>query len=86
MRSISAVSLQSLAPDQFEEMARRIVLDEGDDPRLRATCLNALTHFADPATYAADRLFAASVERLRNQSSSPQVKRATMGYMAKFPG
>jgi HEAT repeats len=43
-RSTSAVALQSLAPDQFDDVARDVVLDDDDDRRVRATFVNAIAH------------------------------------------
>lgn len=86
VRNISAIGLQSLAPRRFEEIARRIALDEDEDDRLRATCINALGRFANPAAYREDGELTASVERLQRKSPSPQVKRATRDYMAKLRG
>ena len=44
-RSTSAVALQSLAPERFDDVARRI--DDGDDRRVRATFANAIANRAD---------------------------------------
>jgi hypothetical protein len=43
-RSTSAIALQSLSPDQFQEVARDVVLDDDDDDKVRATIVNAITH------------------------------------------
>lgn len=85
-RNASAVALQSLAPDRFDAIAKRIAFDDEEDDRLRATFINALTHFADPATHAEDGEFAASVERLESKSASPQVRRAARNYLARVRG
>jgi len=84
VRIISAIALQSLAPNQFEAQARRIVLDDEDDDQVRATCINALTHFANPAAFAQDDAFARRVEQMRKESGSPQLRRATTSYMSKY--
>lgn len=83
VRSVSAIALQSLDPDRFEEQARRIVLDVDEDEQLRATSLSALTLFANPAASAEDAVFTRRVEELRETSASPQLKRATTSYVAK---
>jgi hypothetical protein len=44
VRATSAAALNSLAPQEFADIARDIVLDDDDDDDLRATCLTALAH------------------------------------------
>ena len=46
-RSTSAIALQSLAPDQFQDVARAVVLDDDDDQKVRATFVNAIAHRDD---------------------------------------
>ena len=43
-RSTSAVALQSLAPEQFHNVARDIVLDDDDNKNVRATFVDAIAH------------------------------------------
>ena len=43
-RSTSAVALQSLAPERFDDVARDVVRDDGDDRRVRATFANAIAN------------------------------------------
>jgi hypothetical protein len=83
VRRLSAIGLQSAAPDQFQEHARRIVLDDDEDDQLRAMSITALTHFADPEALSGDDELTGRIERLRAESSSPQVKQATAGYLSR---
>jgi hypothetical protein len=83
VRRISAVALQSVAPDQSEQQARRIVLDDEEDDQLRALSLNTLSLFANPATLSRDNELNRCVDRLRAESRSRDVKRASAGYIAK---
>jgi HEAT repeats len=83
VRLTSAVALQSVAPDQAERQARRIVLDDEEDDQLRALSLNTLSFFANPATLGKDDELNRRVEQLRTESGSPNVKRACATYLAK---
>jgi hypothetical protein len=84
VKLISAIALQSLAPNEFEKQARRIVLDDDEDDQLRALSLNALTYFANPAVLSQDEALTRRVEQMRKESTSRQLKKATAGYMAKY--
>lgn len=46
-RSTSAVALQSLAPEQFHNVARDVILDDDDNNNVRATFVNAIAHGDD---------------------------------------
>jgi uncharacterized protein (UPF0147 family) len=83
VRRTAAVALQSLAPDQFEAQARRIVLDDDEDDELRAVSISALTQFANPAALRQDDQLNRRIEQLRAESGSPQVQQATAGYLSK---
>jgi hypothetical protein len=84
VKLISAIALQTLAPKEFEEQARRIVLDEDEDDQLRALSLNALTYFANPAAMSQDEELTRRVGQMRKESTSRHLKKATAGYMAKY--
>ncbi len=84
VRKISAIALQSIAPDEFEDAAKQTVLDEEEDDDLRATCINALEHFANQASLSHDSEFNQRVEQLRERSTSKQLKQATASYISKF--
>ena len=83
VRRLSAIGLQSAAPDQFREHARRIVLDDDEDDQLQAMSITALTHFADPETLTGDGELTERIQQLRAESSSPEVKQATAGYLSR---
>lgn len=83
VRSISATALQSLAPAEFEEHARQIVLDENEDDVLRATSLSALTHFGDQEALSQDTELTKHAERLRQRAPSKQVGRAAARFLAE---
>jgi hypothetical protein len=83
VRRTSAIALQSVAPGQFEEQARRIVLDDDEDDQLQAVSITALTHFANPETLNQDDELTRRVEQLRSESPSREVKQATASYLSK---
>ena len=77
-RSTSAVALQSLAPQEFDSLAKTIVADDDDDDSVRATMLNALAHNPDDPdepTMGVARAIGASARR------SPQLKAAARDYL-----
>ena len=43
-RATAAVALQSLAPRDFAQVAKTVVLDDDDDDDVRATVISAITH------------------------------------------
>jgi hypothetical protein len=86
VRQISAIALQSLAPTEFEDIAKQIVLDNNEDNALRATCINALAHFANPATLSEDSTLDERVEQLSKETSSRQLKQASRSYIAQRKG
>jgi hypothetical protein len=76
VRTASAASLQALAPEEFAELAKRIVLDENEDAGLRAAGISALDHVAEsPATAEPD--FVARIQQLRSLTSGELQRAAT---------
>ncbi len=84
VRNLSAIALQSLAPSEFEEQAKTIVIDDDEDDKLRSTCVSALTHFANPASLSSDAEFNEHVEQLRAHSTSKQLRQASAKYVSKY--
>ncbi len=80
VRQMSALSLQSLAPTQFEKAARQISLDDSEDDRLRATTLGALARHGPPELTTRHKAFTKRIARIRDESSSPQLRRASKSY------
>ena len=83
VRRISAIGLQSAAPGQFEEQARRIVLDDDEDDQLQAMSITALTHFANPEALSRDDELTGRIQQLRTESPSQEVKQATASFLSK---
>jgi HEAT repeat protein len=83
VRNLSAIALQSVAPAEFHQQAKDIALDDSEDDQLRTAVVTALTHFSDADSLREDGEFTQRMQRLRTQSKSPQLKRATQGYITK---
>jgi hypothetical protein len=82
VRRIAAAGLQSLRPEEFEDIARRIVLDETEDDDLRATCLSALG--LRPSTGPGrDSELVKSVRQLEKSTASTAAKRAARAHIAE---
>jgi HEAT repeat protein len=83
VRNASASALQSLAPAEFEEQAKQIVLDDDEYPEIRATAINALTLFADQEALDQDADLSRRVERLREVSPSEVVARTANRFLRR---
>jgi HEAT repeat protein len=84
IRTISAAALQSIAPAEFEDAAKQIVLDDDEDDQLRAVSISALSHFASPESLTVDGEFNRKVEQISQKSTSRQLKQATSKYMSNM--
>jgi HEAT repeat protein len=83
-RKVSAVALQSVAPKQFEEHARQIVMDEDeDDADLRATSIAALTQSTSQEALKQDTELSERVENLGKHSRSKEVGRSAARFISK---
>jgi hypothetical protein len=83
VRNASASALLSLAPTEFEEQAKQIVLDDDEYDDLRATAMTALTHFADQEALSQDAELTRRVEQLRDQSPSNEVVSAAARFLSR---
>lgn len=83
VRKLSALALNTLAPAALQANARRIVLDDDEDPDMRATCLTALTDIGDDATTAKDQALYRGVDAIRSNSKGALQKGAKR-FLAKF--
>ena len=83
VRNASATALQSLAPAEFEEQAKVIVLDEEEHPEIRATAINALALFGDQEALGQDAELTGRVEQLREESPSKEVERTADRFLRK---
>lgn len=70
VRNISAAALQAIAPTEFEDMAREIILDEDEDDNLRALSLTALDHFGDEQKLSGDEELTSRIDELSGGSAA----------------
>jgi hypothetical protein len=82
VRTTSAIALQAVAPTEFQEQARRVVLDDDEDDQLRAVSISALSHFANPTALREDAELTRRVEQLGAESASQDVQKASEAYMS----
>ncbi len=83
VRDASASALLALAPAEFEEQAKQIVLDDEEYDDLRATAVTALTHFGDREALSQDTELTRRVEQLRDQSPSNEVTSAAARFLSR---
>jgi hypothetical protein len=81
VRNASAAALKSLAPEEFEEQAKEIVLDDDEYDDIRATAINALTLFADQE--ALDPELIGRVEQLSEEAPSEKVERTANRFLRR---
>lgn len=81
VRRISASGLQSLNPEAFEKVARRIVADDADYDAIRAACLAALTHGREVGEKPVDPRFVKTVEKLMESTRSPAMRSSIRRFM-----
>jgi len=83
VRIASAAALQSLAPAEFEEQAKQIVLDDEEYDDLRATAINGLSLFADQEALDQDTELTGRVEQLSEASPSEEVTRTANRFLRR---
>ncbi len=81
VRKLSAVALQTLAPEAFAQHAREIVLDDDEYDEIRTTSINALSQFADPEALSQDTDLSHQVEALKEATSSKQLTKASESFL-----
>ncbi len=69
-RATAAVALQSLAPKDFDKVARSVVLDDDDDDDVRATVISAITHGPTTPSRDVERKVRADRRRTRRHASA----------------
>jgi hypothetical protein len=83
IRRRSAISLELIAPERFEELAKQTILDDREDDKLRATCVNALEHSSHQKKLIQAADLTQKIQQLKTGSSSKLLKQATASYMSK---
>lgn len=77
VRNISAAALQTIAPVEFQGLAREIALDENDDDDLRALSITALDYFGDRESMSLDEELHSRIEELGGASRSEGLESVT---------
>jgi hypothetical protein len=81
IRRISASGLQSLNPEAFERVARRIVADEDDDVGIRASSLAALAHGREAREKPVDPKLVETVQKLNQATRSRALRSASRRFL-----
>jgi hypothetical protein len=71
VRKLSATALRTMAPAEFAEHAKRIVVDDDEAEEVRAGCLTALINSGEEQALRDDPNFTRAVQRLRDRSPGP---------------
>ncbi|MBV9932170.1 MAG: hypothetical protein JO013_14670 [Alphaproteobacteria bacterium] len=85
LRHIAAVNLKNISPPRFAKVARKLVLDENEDDKLRAAAVSAITHTPAVAEKVVTRRFATAVKKLRATTRSGALK-SSIGRFSKVFG
>ena len=83
IRSLSAVGLRSLAPEQFEQRAKQIVMDNSEDDGIRAACMSVLANLPDQRRLRADSEFQKRLERFTAESPASEVARSAARLLVR---
>lgn len=81
IRRISASGLQSLNPDAFERVARRIVADEDDNVEIRASSLAALAHGREAREKPLDPKLVETVQHINQSTRSRAMRSASRRFL-----
>lgn len=85
VRKLSAIALQTAAPDRFAQQVRQIVLED-DEEELHVVFITALTYFPSPPETGEDSELTARIEQLRTESASPQMRQAATTFLSRQAG
>lgn len=80
LRSLSASSLRALDPEEFVKVAQKIVVDDGEDDSVRASCLGALNHVQGYSSRLAPDVSAA-LQKLDLAGKSPDLRAAAARFL-----
>lgn len=83
VRRSSGVALQALDRGRFEAEARAIALDSSQPEAVRAACISALDHFANPAPLQTDGPLVDAIRGITSESSP--LGRAAARFYARRP-
>jgi hypothetical protein len=80
LRSASAAGLRAVNPQQFAQLAQRIIVDEGDNDEVRLSALGALTHMQGYSTKA-NSTFTDALSKLDLKQASADFRAATVQFL-----
>ena len=80
VRQLSAAALRTMAPAEFAEYAKQIVVDDDEADDVRAASLTALINSGDPQALR-DAAFTRTVERLKERSSGSTTARSAAQFL-----
>jgi hypothetical protein len=83
-RQIAATALQTIAPNEFQTLAKEILLDSKDYDDIQATSLTALTHFGNAEELEKDRRIIDRVSSFKKKASSAKLKRGALQFLTKY--
>ncbi|MCX6319180.1 MAG: hypothetical protein NTW29_18020 [Bacteroidetes bacterium] len=81
VRNESIKAFQSMAPDEFNGLAKEMVLNESEDDELRSVCLAALSQQAKAGMVATDEKFEKKVAALQTGNASNELKKSSNEYL-----
>jgi hypothetical protein len=76
IRQLSAAALRTMAPAEFTEHAKQIIVDDDEADDVRAASLTALINSGDQQKLRGDAAFTRKVERLRERSGGTAARSA----------
>lgn len=74
IREIAALNLRNASAARFAKLARKLVLDDQNDDRLRAAAVSAITHASDVASLLATPRFANALKSVGEATKSRTLK------------
>ncbi len=84
IRQLSASALHSLSPKKMQAYARDIVLDGSESDELKTTSLTALTHFGDEAAVTQDDALQKTVDTLKDEAPTQNLKDSARNFLKKY--
>ena len=80
LRTVSAAGLRTLNPQNFAQIAQKIVVDDAENDSVRASCLGALNHIAGYSTRP-DTNFTDALSKLNLSDMSSDFQAAAKQYL-----
>jgi hypothetical protein len=84
VREIAAINLKNVSATRFAKLARKLVLDEGDDDRVRAAAVSVIVHSQDVAAELASPRFANAIKAAGLTSKSRALKSSINRFARKL--